>query len=108
MLLVFRRHGSRISGHSREPGVRANPGQSPGIAPVPGGILETQPCASARSLDLRHAVHRLGPREVVVRLQIDPELRRRAERLGEEPGGLGADPTLALYGLVDANAVQAA
>ena len=40
--------------------------------------------------------------EIVIRLQVDPELRSRAESLGKKPGSLRGDPSLAPDQLVDA------
>jgi hypothetical protein len=39
--------------------------------------------------------------EVVIRLQVDPELGRGVERLSQEPGGLGSHAPLASHDLVD-------
>lgn len=39
--------------------------------------------------------------EIVVGLQVDPELRSRVEGLGEKPSGLRGDPPLPTNDLVD-------
>jgi hypothetical protein len=62
---------------------------------VPSYDVEAAGAQSDRAKGAMPASSEGAASQVIVRLQIDPELRRRAESLSKEPGRFGTDPPLA-------------
>src|SRR5262245_51678583 len=78
--------------------------RSPGSnrrSPMRSVVRNQSTAPSARAPHGSQAPRRATHGEIVGRLEIDPELRRRSERLGEEPSGLGRHAALPADDLVD-------